>query len=418
MVKKLRKKFIITAFLAVAALLFAILTTINVVNFAVVTANADEITEMIAGRMGAFNGEAPMPMNAGQPLKEEGFDKNFGNERFGPSSPETRASTRYFTVTISPEGNATLVDYKMTDGTVTQEEAIAWAETLKNKKAGWTKTTFRYRVSEEGDGIAITVVDQSRELGPSFRVLWASLIGFFGGLLVTFLALLPISKIVVSPIEANDRKQKRFISDAAFELKTPLSVIDTNRRIIELDVGERKETKAIGSEVGYLMDFTKKLDTLVRLETEPGKEDFKTFDLSGLCREIAAPYADLFTRNGKTLEIHVQDGLTLFGDVVKISELLNVCLENALGYSDGKATFTAQGKEDRVSLTFTNDAKNVPDGELDSVFEKFYRSQDVRESGIEGAGIGLSIAKDVVDIHKGRIMARGENGSFELKIEL
>lgn len=418
MIGKLRKKFIITAFSAVAALLFTILLVINVVNFALVTADADKVTEMLlshslSGAPGA--NEKPVPMNAQGDVPPE-FNRDFGRKQFGPSSPETGESTRYFTLKISPSGESELVEYRIS--IVSEAEAEEWGLSLADKKNGWTKTSYRYLVREKDGSTYVTVVDQSREMNPSLRVLWASLIGGLVGLIVTFLALLPISKRMVKPIEDNDRKQKQFILNASHELKTPLTVIDTNRRILELNDGEKESTKAIGNEVSYLMDFTKKLDALTSLESDEKHPSFKEIDLSTLVSETALPYKRLFESRNKSLETEIESGVPVTGDVTKLSLLCNVLLENALRYAESKARLTLKKSGERIEIECRNDAKNIVEGDLDSVFEKFYRSEDVKQSGIEGAGIGLSIVRDVVSLHGGRIMARGENGFFVLKIEL
>ncbi|MBR1747401.1 MAG: hypothetical protein IJ735_04240 [Clostridia bacterium] len=412
MIKKLRKKFIITAFLAVFALVFSILAVINVVNFAIVTADADRVTEMLSRSSGRFEG-FDGPQNAPGDRTPPG---GFNGGQFGPNSPETGASTRYFTVKILPDGTTETVAYRIS--IVTEEQAVEWAKSLVDKTVGWSNQSYRYRVWHNGQETYVTVIDYSRELRPTYNVLWASLIGGGVGLIVTFLALLPISRAVVKPIENNDRKQRRFISDAAYELKTPLSVIDTNRKTLELKSGPTLETESIAREVKGLVDFTGKLDTLVTLETAVGKENFREFDLSALLTEILRPYKEVFSEKGKTLQEDVAPGVLLNGDPRQISELLNACLENGLQYADSYLTVSLKQTEGRVNLDFTNDAKSVIDGPLDSVFETFYRSEDVKESGIEGAGIGLSIARSVVSSHNGRIMARGENGCFLLKIEL
>ena len=73
---------------------------------------------------------------------------------------------------------------------------------------------------------------------------------------------------------------------------------------------------------------------------------------------------------------------------------------------------------ERVVVICENDASNIQEGSLDRVFERFYRSDEARSSGIEGSGIGLAIAKEIIVIHKGRIFAYGKQGHFQIKAEL
>ena len=87
----------------------------------------------------------------------------------GPESPEMNASMRYFTYAFDSDGNAEQIAYQIS--AVTEEEAESWAESLADEKMGWTRGTYRYRVYEHKDKTYVTVIDQGRELLPSFRIL-------------------------------------------------------------------------------------------------------------------------------------------------------------------------------------------------------------------------------------------------------
>ena len=416
MINKLRKKFIVTAMLAVFGLLTAILLVINFVNFALVAEDADKVLQQIVDGGGQF-GQQPPQMGQGAQPNEQSDGQTFeqGDRRpFGPNSPEIGQTTRFFTATFDESGNVVGVDMHL--NAVTQEEAADWADSLKGGKGGWTRTYYRYTVWTDQAGTHVTVIDQSRELLPSYRVLIASLAGGAVGLAVTFLALLGISKAVVKPIEQSDRRQKQFVADASHELKNPITVIDTSRHVIELRDGESEESHAIGKEVGRLTQLVAGLDKL--LLEEQSAPDKKEFDLSALTAEIASPYQRLFEQKGKTFEADVAQGLRYTGDPLKIGDLINIALDNALAYSQSQAALRLSKEGERLTLTASNDAPEVPDGPMDSVFERFYRSETVKESGIEGNGLGLAVAKEIVAAHGGRIWATGENGRFVLRAEL
>ena len=246
----------------------------------------------------------------------------------------------------------------------------------------------------------------------------ASCIGVAVGMLITLFVLLGISKIVVSPIEQSDRRQKRFIRDAAVEIKNPIMTIDANRHLLVQREGDTEETKSIEHEVKHLTKVVQGLDSLLLLEESDMSRGFNHVDLSALVREICAAYRQNFESEGKKLTIDVEDGVTMSGDPKQLGELMNICLDNALMYSKSQATVSLKRNGERKSIVVQNDAHIAEEGPMDSVFERFYRSEEVRESGIDGAGLQLSIAKEIVSKHGGRILAEGKKGLFELKIEL
>ena len=409
MIEKLRKKFIITALISVFALLTAILLVINFVNFSMVSDQADRILEQLATEGGAFREMDGQPQ-MGAPQDRQDM------RPMGPNSPELRNTTRYFTVDFDQEGNVMRVDLHM--NAVNEAQATEWAAKLLGKKGGWTNTYYRYKVWTNDAGTHITVIDQGRELSPSYRVLIASCIGVAVGMLITLFVLLGISKIVVSPIEQSDRRQKRFIRDAAVEIKNPIMTIDANRHLLVQREGDTEETKSIEHEVKHLTKVVQGLDSLLLLEESDMSRGFNHVDLSALVREICAAYRQNFESEGKKLTIDVEDGVTMSGDPKQLGELMNICLDNALMYSKSQATVSLKRNGERKSIVVQNDAHIAEEGPMDSVFERFYRSEEVRESGIDGAGLQLSIAKEIVSKHGGRILAEGKKGLFELKIEL
>ena len=421
MITQLRKKFILTALLAVFGLLTVILLVINFVNFSLVSEDADRVLDHLVQQGGAF-GDNWMPRdnggqpNPGDPQQPQGMPNGIRPQpNAGPDSPELGRTTRYFTVSFDKDGNVLGAQVQM--NAVNETQAVQWAQSLAGNKGGWTRTYYRYRVWTDGGTTYVTVIDYSRELLPSYRVLIASLVGVAVGMVVSLLALLGIARVVVKPIEQSDRRQRRFIADAATELKTPIAVIDANRHILEMRHGEQEETTAIATEVGRLTRLVQGLDNLLVLEG-PRHDNMADLDLSQLVSEVATPYIDLFAGAGKRLSLFITPSVHYKGDAMRLGEMVGYCLDNALHYSTTQAKLSLQCTDQRITMVFANDADGVVDGPLDSVFERLYRSEDVRQSGIEGAGLSLSIVRQIVEIHHGRIWAMGDHGNFVLKIEL
>ena len=415
MIQRFRRKFIAVATVAIFLLLAAILGTINIVNFTVLAGNADQVTSLLAAEGGQFNEPGPFGPIPGE--GEPGFAPSEGGQPFDPISPETRMSTRYFTVKVDAAGTATMVKMSFTERTVTPEEALTWGASLaKPGSFGWTRTYYRYRAYNYDNHVYVSVIDYSRELSPSYRVLWASIVGSLVGVFISFLVLIPVSKVLVKPLETSVKKQQRFISDASHELKTPLTIISANNELIELEHGPSESTDAIDKQVSRLTVMVRNLNTLARLD-EGEKQVYGEVDLSALANEVISPFEATFAGKNIKFTTEIPDGMTLKGDQEELRKLLSILMDNAQKYALSSVEFHLYRAGERTAIKVINDAEGIEEGSLDRVFERFYRSDNARASNVEGSGLGLSIAKQIVFAHGGRIMAKGENGKFIIKAE-
>lgn len=420
MIRRLRWKTIAYSMASIFVFLLLILGTINIVNFSTLAANADEVTALLAKEGGKFTppNEAQSQSTASAyvlALGPEGPQE--GGQPMDPIGPETRMSARYFTVKIDASGTASLVDLKLTERTATPEEVLSWGASLTGREKGWTRTYFRFRTYSYEDYTYVSVIDYSRELSPSYRILWSSLIGSGIGLLVAFLVLIPVSKLMVKPLEASMKKQQRFISDASHELKTPITVISANNEIIEATQGESDSTKAIARQVARLNVMIKNLNALARLEEGEKDGDVAVFDLAQASRESVEAIRSVFERRSIQFSSEIPETMDFKGSEAKLRKLLSILLDNASKYALTFAEFHLYKNGDRVAIKVINDAEGIEEGSLDRVFERFYRSDLARASEVEGSGIGLSIAKQIVDDLHGRISAKGEAGRFIIKAE-
>ncbi len=431
MIKKLRWKLVAYATTSIFFFLLVILSTINLVNFGMVADEADQITQTIANNGGTYGGgggqggggqatstttPSALFSSGQQGQNGPGTDGPSPSDPGGPGSPEMGESIRYFTVSFDANGTGTIVTKKIMDETVSNEAAISWASTLLGKEKGWTETYFRYRTFTYNNQDYVTVLYYDRELRPSYRVLWASVAGGVGGTVISFLLLIPLSNLFVKPLVASRKKQQRFISDASHELKTPLTIISANKEILEIEHGVTEASTSIGKQVARLSSMVKNLNALANMD-EGVKPLMGSFDLARTCVEMVDAFQGAFEKKGIALETEIPETHPFNGDEGMIRQLLSILLDNALKYSKTSAEFHLYVKGDRTAIKVKNDA-DVPDGSLDRVFERFYRSEEARASGNEGSGIGLSLAMEIVKNCGGRISAKGENGFFIIKAEL
>ena len=130
-------------------------------------------------------------------------------------------------------------------------------------------------------------------------------------------------------------------------------------------------------------------------------------------------YSDSFNEKKKEIKKDYNEEIIYSGDEGLIRQLFSIILDNALKYSKTFLNVKAYKSGKKTIISFINDASKIEIGNLDKCFERFYRFDESRASMIEGSGIGLSIAKEIIELHKGDIHAIGhENNQFEIKIIL
>ena len=461
---KARKRFVLYAMLCVFILLFVLLAIINGVNFAMAGDDADQLTETLAQQRGTFGGPMPMAMDlpvmdpameapaadqqggespgvsaqdqppqgmmpqgvipqgaAPQGAVPQGIDPQ-GNLQggffpgflgpMGLNSPEMEDSLRYFTFSFDADKNATLVAFQI--NAVTEEEARSWAESLIREKAtGWTRTSYRYRVYKIEGQTYVTVIDQSRELLPCYRILIISAIGLVLGMIVSCIALFLIGKKLFQPLEEADRKQKRFIADAEKEFKAPLTIINANTEIMERQTGETEQTQSIDRQIKKMIGLVKNLSNI-------GVFDEKNLtmlrcDIAELAQAVGDAMKSQFEEQGRALTVTADQPVTIVGDSEAMNDLFMELLNNQLKFSVSHAELKVCQEEGHSVIIASNDT-NLPDGTVDQVFDRFTRLDNAKD--IPGAGLGLSHVKEIVHAHNGRANAKVEYGVFTLRISL
>ena len=401
MIRELRKKFILVAMLSTLVVLAAIMSVVNISNYKELLVRADEMTSLLAQNDGKFPEGTGQKPNEGN-KKTEPPEKPEEKAHF---SAETPFETRYFTVTEDSDGEITDCDLDRI-AAVDESTAEEYAEEI-SKKADTTGFIgiYRYRVTDTDDGVKYVFLDCRRELS-NFRTVFITTVSVFV-LVVIF------SRMVFRPVEESIQKQKRFITDASHELKTPLTIIDANTEVMEMENGESQWTKSTRKQIQRLSGLVQQLVTLSRLDEEKGLQNPAEFNLSEAVSESVESYEALAQTKEKNLELEIEKNIFYVGDEKSIRQLLGILMDNAVKYSSDKGNIklTLKRKGRKILLEVYNDAEELPKGKLDVLFERFYRLDSSRNSGTGGSGIGLSVAKAIVLTHKGKITAENRKGN-------
>ena len=216
-----------------------------------------------------------------------------------------------------------------------------------------------------------------------------------------------------APLKKFDQVRSDFVANASHELKTPLTIIDANTEVMEMESGESQWTKSTRKQIQRLTGLVQQLVALSRLDEEKGLQDIAEFDLSEAVSESVQPYGALAQTKEKHLTLNIEGGLMYTGDEKSIRQLSGTLMDNAVKYSSekGNIALTLKKKGKKILLEVYNDADGLPQGKLDVLFERFYRLDSSRNSGTGGSGIGLSVAQAIVQAHKGKISAENKTGN-------
>ena len=407
---KAEKKFRLYAILVIFVLLTALLAVINGVNFTMAASDADELTQKLAERQGTFERRDNVPGGM-QFRPDQPQNKDFRMGPMGPDSPEMNESLRYFTVAFSENGEK-VETVAFNISAVTESEAREWASGLTKQSTGWTRGTYRYRVYQDHGTTYVTVIDQGRELLPSFRILIISAIGEVLVLATGWLVLLGIGRKIYAPLEEADRKQKNFIANANKEFRIPLTVIDGNTELAERRYGPDDQTRSTHRQVAKMNELVDKLGSVGIFDEEnmsAAEISLSEYLGAALDREAAS-----FSARGITLTADIEPDVTVKADPEGMGKLIDELVGNALKFALSRAHFVLKNKNGSVLIEASNDT-DLPDGPADQAFDRFTTLQNAKEGG---AGLGLSYVKQTVKAHNGRAAAAVADGTFTLRITL
>lgn len=468
MIKRLRRKLITVSMLSLILVLGIIVSAANWFNYRKIVTDADHILEVLAENDGSFpelkedtwhqpgeegfqpgegnalgdrdpsdggtlpddsspsTGETPPeggpPPAAASPATEttafsaesQPDTRNFGGRgRWRDLSEETPFESRFFSVLLQDDG--TVDDVEMTRiAAVSRETAIEYAQAV----AGGGKTrgfyqSYRYLICDSTTSSRrIIFLDRQNQLA-TFRTFLLVSYGLSAAGLLTVLALITLlSGRIIRPFVDNYEKQRRFITDAGHELKTPLAIIEADSDVLEMDLGENNEWLTdIRKQTHRLSELTANLIFLAR--SEEGGQHFQKIDFpfSDVVEEAAESYRGPAIAQNKTFSLKVQPMLSLCGDEKSIRQLVGILMDNALKYTPegGDISLTLKREGRWLRLSVYNTAENVSREQLPHLFDRFYRTDASRNSATGGYGIGLSIAQAIVTGHKGQIRAATED---------
>lgn len=226
---------------------------------------------------------------------------------------------------------------------------------------------------------------------------------------------------LMTKLDTAFQREKRFSSDAAHELRTPISVLQVEIHNLEQQHPQLKpEISRLDLSVQRMSHVVEQILLLNRTHPDHFKTMFQALDLSELAQNAIAHCYDAIDQKQQTIEL-LAEPATLQGDAFAITTLLNNLISNASKYTPQKGNIivTVQPKDDQVQLLIEDSGPGINASEYERVLDRFYRSGgDQHTSGIIGCGLGMAIVKQVVDLHSANIQLSKSEQFGGLKVTI
>ena len=319
---------------------------------------------------------------------------------------ETPYETRYYVAYL--DGSRTLIEADFSHIALSNTESIGSqiAEIASLKKTKGYISNYRFGKFDTDDGIMIIGVDCSKNMQTINMLTLITLVTILFCIVIVLMLLLVFSGRVLRPFEENRDKQRRFITDAGHELKTPIAIIRSNTEVMEMIDGENKWLANIKQQTDRMGKLVKDLIELSKMDEQTLSEKEKQrIILSEIVFNSVESFCVPAEAKGIALTADIAPNVAVMGDFEDIVRVTGILLDNAVKYTDDrkKIDVTLSAKSKKVYLRVSNTCKGLDPGSVGKFFDRFYRSDESRNSNTGGYGIGLSMAQMIMQNHKGRL---------------
>ncbi|MDE5884159.1 MAG: hypothetical protein K2H29_03660 [Oscillospiraceae bacterium] len=344
---------------------------------------------------------------------EEPFPEQDFRTELRPDKWKVNIMLDHFALMADHGGN--FLDLRNTENYTSEQAAEILETILHTGKQQGMYNWLQYYKTEKSYGTLVVIADKSSDQGLLNNLFRTTAVIGVLMLLILFVFLVFFSRKITAPVQAALDRQKQFVSDAGHELKTPLAVLTANADILKDEIGENKW-------LGYMQEQTDRMSQLVgdllrlaRMDNATQEYSFAEFNLSRAVEATALPFESQAFELEKNLELDIQPDISYYGSEQHIRQLAAIFIDNAMKYSNEhgiiKITLLQRG-DDRI-LEFYNTGCEISQEETYKIFERFYRGDKARNNkGKNGYGLGLAIARSIMDIHHIRIQVTCQQGAW------
>ena len=410
MFRRLRLQFITIASLAI---LFILVFTVGIINTVRSFQTEQEISKVLntlTENNGSFGKTKKIETNQGREIPSDSFS--------------------FFSVILS--GDEVVSQDVSHTSLVNDESAAAYAlaasrmsssiGTIREKNINMSYQVSKVSKVSKGR-ILVVFLDTTSYYNSSQALLSISILLSMFGFIFFVVIVSALSGIVIRPFIRNYEKQRRFITNASHELKTPLAIISANTELQELMTGENEWTKSTNDQVARLTNLINSLVALSRLEEQPDIV-LQDVDFSYITEDAAEDFKGPVIRDGKSFVMDITPGIHVKAEEKSLFELVTLLVDNANKYCDPEGTVTVRLRQigrtrKRARLEVSNTYKEGKSVDYSKFFERFYRTEESHNNKEhKGFGIGLSMAQSMVKLFKGRLFASYKNDTITFTVIL
>lgn len=400
MLKKMRLRFIRAAMMAFGIVMLVLVVCINLINYFVMEVRQDQMLDGIMEyeQMKLSHPVEEIPMLSEMPWAD---------------GPEADFTIRFFAVHCDGNGDVTRFSQDHISS-VDQEMVEQFVEDIRTKdRARGYYNEYRYLAKRDGDGFDIVFLNVSGDQRFVRSLLWVSVGIAIVSLTIVFLLIVMFSRKAIVPYAKNMERQKRFITDAGHELKTPLTSISTSADILAMEYEGDEWVENIQKQTARLTRLVNDFVVLSRLDEETPFPEKCEFSVSEAAWETAEPFVSLAEADHKHYTQHIEENLKLVGDRSSFQQMLSILLDNAFRYStpEGEIRLNIFRRHNKLYIEVYNTCELEDVKDLDRLFDRFYRPDESRSANTGGTGIGLSMAQAIVETHGGKITVKSTDGS-------
>ena len=350
------------------------------------------------------------------------FSQDAPPAMFGYTPGRRNIPSGFYEVTFTADGTVDTVTKRgiaEDAGTVVQEYVMDAVKTGAEKgKVGSYK--FGIRKNEDGSG-KIILVDNSIQLHMLYDMLRnAGLVGI-GIFLLLIIVLFPVSGRMADIFVRNAEEQRRFITDAGHDLKTPVAIARANLDVLELREGKSKWSSNIRAQVDRMEHLVQDLIMMTRLDEEKSEEALSNIELTSLAEEIWEEYQPPLKQKQIRGETELEETAPVKGTDSLIRRMFCLLMDNAVQYTpeEGNIRLSVAPEKKRTRIVLENSVAQLPSEKPEKLMERFVRGDSARTQKSGGSGIGLAAVRRIAEKHHGKLtIDYPDEHTFRVTVEL
>jgi len=414
MIKKLEQKIFFIIMISLSILVGGIIITFSIFNYRnTLNTSGLMMNRFLDSEMNRHNESRP---NIGKPdndIEDFDEDESFDKKQFEePLDFEINIEGLYY---ILVKNGKIVQNTDTTQNQKIEEYAIKIANS--NKESGIIDK-YVYKTIKTRDGTRVTIMEDENTVNHMKLILIFSTIAVIISLGIIYIIAKKISKTIVKPVEETLEKQKQFISDASHELKTPLAVIEANADVLENEVRGNKWLKYIQNEIESMDKLINELLLLAKIENVDSVKEYKQIDISEETEITTSMFESMAYEKNVDIKTEIQPNVVIKGNKEDFEHVLSTLIDNAIKHSNKDVIIKVKKDKTNLFLQVENTGEPIPEEDKDKIFERFYRVDKSRNRNEKRYGLGLAIAKSIVDKYNGKINVECSNGVTKFKVEI